>query len=163
MTLLVPFDGSPLSEAALSSAVGFGRTLGEPVVVVTAIPVQNPAYARKQGWLDTGEAFDVDAIVAALEEQVAELAPEASFRHERVSQGAGPGTIAKVLRRVARQTEAKLVFVGSENAGRLVTSLTSVGGNVASDPTYDVLIVRRTTPAPIGSDVALAGETTQRD
>lgn len=150
MTLLVPFDGSPLAEAALSRAVLFGETLGEPVLVVSVIPQQNALYAREHGWLDGDEAFEMDPIVARLREQVAERAPEATFRHEVVSRSAQSGTIARVIRRVARDAGAKIVFVGSKNAGRLVTSLASVGGNVASDPTYDVHIVRQTAPLLVG-------------
>lgn len=149
MTLLVPFDGSPLAEAALSRAVRFSESLDEPLVAVSVIPQQNATYAREQGWLEADEPFEMDAVVAHLREQVAELAPEATFRHERVSRSARSGTIAKMLRRVARQVEATIVFVGSANAGRLVRSLTSVGSNVASDSTYDVLIVRHTTPQPL--------------
>ena len=35
-----------------------------------------------------------------------------------------------------------LVVVGSENAGRVVAPVSSVGGSVASGADYDVLIVR---------------------
>ena len=151
MTLLVPYDGSALAVAALDRAVQFGETLDEPVVAVSVIPSQNAGYARKRSWLDAGEAFELEPIVAHLREQVAEQAPSATFQHETVSRSAQSGTIAKVLRRTAQREGAKIVFIGSSNAGRLVTSLTSVGGNVASDPTYDVFIVRHTAPSPIGA------------
>ena len=80
MTLLVPFDGSPLAEAALSRAVRFSESLDEPLVAVSVIPQQNATYAREQGWLEADEPFEMDAVVAHLREQVAELAPEATFR-----------------------------------------------------------------------------------
>jgi hypothetical protein len=35
------------------------------------------------------------------------------------------------------------VFVGSENAGRVSTPISSVGSPVSEDPDYDVHIVRR--------------------
>lgn len=162
MTLLVPFDGSPLAKAALGRAVQFGESLDEPVVAVSVVPQQNAVYARGKGWLDAGEPFDMDAVVARLRDRVAEQAPEATFRHEVVSRSAQSGTIARTLRRVARAVEAKIVFVGSENAGRLVTSLSSVGGNVASDPTYDVLIVRHTVSLELGADSAQAANTTRQ-
>jgi len=152
MTLLVPFDGTALAEAALSRAVEFGETLDEPVLVVTVIPEGNSQYARERGWLDVGEPFSMEGIASQLQAQVAERAPEASFQHEMVGRHAQSGTIAKTLRRVARQVGAKMVFVGSDNAGRLVTSLSSVGGNVAADPTYDVVIVRHTAPFLIAEE-----------
>jgi hypothetical protein len=43
---------------------------------------------------------------------------------------------------VIRECDASLVFVGSDNAGRMVTSISSVGGSVAADTAYDVVVVR---------------------
>jgi len=45
--------------------------------------------------------------------------------------------------------EAVLVFLGSENAGRLVTALNSVGSSVAAGSGYDVLLVRECRPLGI--------------
>ncbi|GAB7094634.1 universal stress protein [Halolamina litorea] len=146
MTLLVPFDGSTLAEAALSRAVQFAEAFDETVLAVAVVPQGNTNYAREHGWIDPGDPFDADAIAATLGDQVAALAPEASFRAEPVSRGARAGSIARVIRRLARTEDAPMVFVGSENAGRLVTNLTSVGGNVAADRQYDVVIVRNTAP-----------------
>ncbi len=42
-----------------------------------------------------------------------------------------------------------MVFIGSENAGHLVTSISSVGGSIASDDAYDVVIVRHRNPSKI--------------
>ncbi len=42
-----------------------------------------------------------------------------------------------------------MVFIGSENAGRLVTAVSSIGGFVATDQSYDVVIVRDRSPAKI--------------
>lgn len=41
-----------------------------------------------------------------------------------------------------------MVFLGSDNAGKLVTPLSSVGGSVASDD-YDVVFVRDRHPARV--------------
>jgi len=155
MTFLVPFDGSPLAVAALDRAVQFAETFDQSVVAVVVVPQGNTEYARDRGWIDAGEPFDHETIVARLREQVGAHAPEATFRVERVSRSAPAGSIARELRRVARQIGASMVFVGSDNAGRLVTTLSSVGGNVAADLTYDVVIVRHEAPpridgAPIG-------------
>jgi len=144
VTLLVPFDGSALAEAALARAVEFGEVFEQPVVVITVVPQGNDGYARDRGWLEAGESFDTETIVSRLRDQVEELAPDATFRYERVPRAARAGTIAREIRRTARRVEASIVFVGSDNAGRLVTALSSVGGNVAADQTYDVLIVRHT-------------------
>jgi len=42
-----------------------------------------------------------------------------------------------------------MTFVGSENAGRLVSSLSSVGETVAVDDAYDVVLVRNRGPSKI--------------
>ena len=61
------------------------------------------------------------------------------------------GTVANTIRRVAREVDAGVGFLGSENAGRIVVPVSSVGGSVASDTTYDVHLVRRREPPKIGS------------
>jgi nucleotide-binding universal stress UspA family protein len=149
MTFVVPFDGSELAAAALVRAVEFGDVLDERVVSVSVIPDGNAAYARERGWLEADEPFDREAVVATLHEDVAALAPNAEFRYETVGRRATTGTISKRLREIARKEDASMVFVGSENAGHLVSSLSSVGGTVAADDAYDVVIVRHRAPSRI--------------
>jgi hypothetical protein len=45
---------------------------------------------------------------------------------------------------VAQDEGATVLFVGSENAGRVSTPVSSVGDPVSEDPRYDVHIVRHT-------------------
>jgi nucleotide-binding universal stress UspA family protein len=144
VTLLVPFDGSALAEAALKRAETFGVVFDQPVVAVCIVPKENAGYARERGWLDPGEPFDVERITDRLRDKVADCCPTATFQYETVPRYAQTGTVAKRLRGIARDAGASMVFIGSENAGRLVTSLSSVGGTVAADSTYDVVIVRHT-------------------
>ncbi|MFB6102854.1 MAG: hypothetical protein ABEJ73_09840 [Haloplanus sp.] len=68
-----------------------------------------------------------------------------------VGRRATPGTIASQIRSIARDADASMVFIGSENAGRLVTSLSSVGETVAADDAYDVVIVRHRKPSGVES------------
>jgi nucleotide-binding universal stress UspA family protein len=149
MTFVVPFDGSELAATALVRAVEFAAVLDERVVTVSVIPEGNASYARERGWLDPGEEFDLESVVAHLHEAVTAHAPAAEFRYEVVGRRAPPGTIATRLRERARAEGASMVFVGSENAGRLVSSLSSVGETVAADDAYDVVIVRHRTPSKI--------------
>ncbi|QDX41254.1 universal stress protein [Salarchaeum sp. JOR-1] len=139
MTFLVAYDDSPLSRAALDRAVEFAGE--QKVVVVTAIP-RSPAYARANDWLDDDEAFDMDATEAMLRERVQERQPSVSFEPVRLEAAPPPATIGLAVRKAARQFDADVVFVGSRNAGRLVTNIVSVGQNVATDASYDVHIVR---------------------
>ncbi|MFC6872914.1 universal stress protein [Halobellus marinus] len=142
MSLVVPFDGSRLSQAALVRAAQFDTVLNEGVVVVSVIPKGNTRYARERGWIDSGEQFDAEAVVAHLRDAVAELAPDAEFQHVFVDRYAPRGTIAGRIRRVAREKDASIVFVGSDNAGRIVTGIT-VGQSVAGDGAYDTFVVTR--------------------
>ena len=47
---------------------------------------------------------------------------------------------------MARDEDASVVFIGSDNAGSLVSSVSSVGSTVAADEAYDVFIVRHEDP-----------------
>ncbi len=140
MTLVVPFDGSDLARAALVRARQFDAVVQEGVVAVAVIPRGNTEYARKRGWIDATQPFDLDGIVDRLRESVAELAPEGRFEFIVTDRRARHGTIGKNLRRFARDNEATIVFIGSENAGRLTSSI-SVGSNVTTDRQYDTMII----------------------
>ncbi|MFC5278068.1 universal stress protein [Halorubrum rubrum] len=149
MTLVVPFDGSVLAEAALVRATEFGNVFDEVVLAVSVIPKGNADYARENGWIGPDEEFDMRSVVATLHEQVTDLCPSADFRHTVVDRYARSGSIAKRLRKVAREEDASMVFLGSENAGAIVSAVGSVGSTVATDDAYDVVIVRDRSPAKI--------------
>lgn len=146
MTLVVPFDGSELSESALRRAVEFGDVFDEEVIAVTVVPDSNTSYARERGWLDGDEPFDRQTVVSRLSGHVESIAPDATHRHVLVDRYAPAGTISNRLRRVAWDVDATMVFVGSDNAGQIIQSISSVGTNVATDSAYDVVIVRNPTP-----------------
>ncbi|MEY7847835.1 universal stress protein [Natrarchaeobius sp. A-rgal3] len=146
MTLLVPFDASPLSTNALERAVTFGDCLEEEVVVLTVIP-DDPGYARDRGWITRGEPFDPETTEAGLQSRAEAVAPEATFRTERVDPEEPTATstteVVREIRRVASDIEASVVFIGSENAGSVIAPQSSVGSPVASDHRYDVYVVRQ--------------------
>jgi len=145
MTLLVPFDGSELSEAALERATEFAEFTGENVVALTVVPDERE-YALSRNWLDADDPFDPDAIAERFRDRVADIAPEAEFRYETpedVSSMASITTdVIRTIRAVAHDVEASVVFIGSENAGRVSSPVSSVGAPVSEDPGYDVYIIR---------------------
>jgi len=151
MTLVVPFDGSALAEAALVRATEFGVVFEEDVLAVTVVPKGNATYARERGWLDEDEEFDMATVVSRLHEQVVDRCPSADFRHAVVDRYAPSGTITRRLREMAKSAGASMVFVGSDNAGHVVASLTSVGSGVAAAEAYDVVIVRQRSPTGIAA------------
>ncbi|WP_277554014.1 universal stress protein [Halobaculum limi] len=148
MGLLVPYDASPLSKAALIRAAQFDTILEEGVTVLTVVPRNNTSYARERGWIAPGEGYDQDEIVETLEETVQALAPDATFEVEFVSRNAPYGTIANRIRRHATAHDVSIVFIGSENAGRMVGSL-SVGSAISSGSGYDTMIISQEVPAKI--------------
>nr|WP_225307900.1 hypothetical protein [Haloarcula sp. CBA1129] len=81
MTLVVPFDGSELAEAALVRATEFGTVFEEDVLAVSVIRKGNAKYARERDWLKPNEEFDLETVVTSLHEQVMDLCPSSDFRH----------------------------------------------------------------------------------
>jgi nucleotide-binding universal stress UspA family protein len=148
MSYLVPFDGSDLSVAALECAVEFANAMGAEVIALTVLPTDDEEYARERGWLDEGEPFDPETIRSRVQSRVAEIAPSATFRWETTEDVSSVATsttdVVRTIRTVADEVGAEIVFIGSENAGRVSTPVSSVGAPVTEDPRYDVHIVRHT-------------------
>lgn len=141
MTFVVPFDGTDASRRGLVRAVELASPAVD-VVAFTAIPAGNVDWARERELLKD-DAFELDAVTAALEARVHDVDPGVEFEYATVDQFAPPGAISHEIRSFAREHEASMVFVGSDDAGGVVTSLQSVGSHVASDEAYDVALVRR--------------------
>ncbi len=141
MTFLVPYDGTALSAAALTRSTTYGAVNEQAVVAVSVIP-SDPRYAAAKGWIRTPTAFDRKQVVAQLEASVEQIAPTATFRYVLTERFPQPGTIVTKIRRVAEHVGAEVIFIGSDNAGRMVSSITSIGSGVASSKRYDVHIVR---------------------
>jgi nucleotide-binding universal stress UspA family protein len=143
MTYFVAFDGTRLSVAALRRAAAYADAIDEPLRVATVVPVDDAEYAREHGWLDEDEPFDADAVSESIEAAVTAVAPEAGFHLATVDRFAPEGAIAERLRERAREVGAGVVFLGSDNAGHVVSGVASVGQRVAAgEDTYDVHIVR---------------------
>lgn len=158
MSYLVPFDGSPLSVAALHRAGVVGAALGVPVTAVTAVPRNNREYALGRGWIEPGESFDLEGICERLERMVERTAPRAAFEHVVVGRHDPSGAISKRIRRFIRQREPSAVFVGSEDAGRSYPSPRSVGAAVVSGTSYDVVFVRNLRGKGVVEDAELPAD-----
>ncbi|MFD1632379.1 universal stress protein [Haloplanus ruber] len=146
MTLLVPFDDSALSETALERACEFGDYRDEPVVALTVVP-DDRSFAVDRGWIDRNEAYRPDDLRKRFEQDVRAVDESVTFRWERAdgSEDATATTtddVTRTVREVAAELDVSILFVGSENAGRVSSPLTSVGDPLSSDARYDVHIVR---------------------
>jgi len=62
MTVVVPFDGSALSVAAVERATDVQSAFGSPIHAFTVVPDGNTEYARDRGWLDAGDRFDPERV-----------------------------------------------------------------------------------------------------
>lgn len=138
---LVAHDGSEYAKGGLLRAVEYADLTNVDVEAFSVIP-DSARYANERGWIGTREDYELRSIVQELHEQVTTLAPEATFEYETIDGYAGAGSIAQEIRRRAVDRGAEVVFIGSEHAGRVATSVSSVGGSVAAEQEYDVLIVR---------------------
>jgi nucleotide-binding universal stress UspA family protein len=147
MVLLVPYDGSSLATAALARAEEFSLFADEEVVVLSVLP-DDEEFARTRGWVGADEPYDPEAVAADLRARAREIAPDARFRVERLESDESnllanvTTDITRRIREVAAEEDVSVLFIGSENAGRVSRPLTSVGSSVSGDPRYDVHIVR---------------------
>lgn len=140
MTFMVAFDGSELAGAALSRASELADAVGAETVAVSVVP-RDSLYARERGWVEQEREYDPRAVAEQLREQAGEIAPSANFRLEILGEDVVHRDIAKQLRRTAYEMNADVVVVGSDNAGRVLSPVSSVGSTVASG-SYDVFVVR---------------------
>jgi nucleotide-binding universal stress UspA family protein len=138
---LVAYDGSEYAKGGLLRAVEYADLSRVEVEAFTVVP-DSTRFAREQGWVSTRDAYEFERIVGELHEQVTTLAPEATFHYTSPDGVVPPGQVAREIRSRAIDRDSDVVFVGSENAGRIITSVSSVGGAVASEQEYDVHIVR---------------------
>jgi nucleotide-binding universal stress UspA family protein len=145
MVYLVPFDDSPLSRTALRRAGEFASVMDEEVVALVVVP-PSTEYAREKGWIDADEPFDSDRIARGLRATVEQLAPKATVRVETTDEtdyrASVTTDVVRRIRQVASQLGASVLFIGTANAGSVVTPVASVGSPVSDDPRYDVHLVR---------------------
>jgi nucleotide-binding universal stress UspA family protein len=140
MVFLVPFDGSPVSEAALARAVEHGAAMDEPVVAVSLVPTGSE-YAERRKWIRPDEEFAVETASAELRRKIEEATDDAERNFEGPgAQSPGEGTTARI-RQIARDVGASVLFVGaSEGAAE---SLQTPFGAVSAHGGYDIYVVRR--------------------
>ena len=140
MVFLVPFDGSPDSEAALARAVEHGQALGEEVVAVSIIPT-GTAYAERRKWIQPDEDFAAETASAELRRKIAETTDDAERNFSESGAYSPDDGLTERVRQVARDVDASVLFVGASGDAsddRLKTPF----GEVVSDAEYDIHVVR---------------------
>lgn len=145
MTILVPYDASDLSKTALRRAKNFAAFAGDDLITLVVIP-DEPGYAHRHGWLEPADPFDVGVIERKLSQEITDIAPDAEVRVEFVEDteptSDATTVVVRTIKQVASEVEAMIVFIGSQNAGKVTSPLASVGSPIAGDARYDVHIVR---------------------
>ena len=140
MVFLVPFDGSPVSEAALARAVEHGQALGEEIVAVSIIPT-GAEYAERRKWIEPDDEFAAETASAELRRKIEETTDDAERNFAESGAYSPDDGLTERVRRVARDVKASVLFVGANgesSADRLRTPF----GEVVTDAEYDIHIVR---------------------
>lgn len=140
MTILVPYDGSDIGRAALERGTELAEALDRELLVYAVVP-DRWRYAKDKGWVESSADFDADTIGARLRGEVAAVAQDASFEYVVVGGEPTGGYIARKIRDYARANNVMLLVLGSENVGRVVTPLKSVGKGVAAEQSYELYLV----------------------
>ena len=140
MVFLVPFDGSPVAEAALSRAVDHGTALGEDVVAVSFVPTGS-TYAERRKWIQPDDDFAAETASAELRRKIEEATDDAERNFEESGAQAPDDGIIDRIQQVAQDVDATVLFVGTDGASeddRLKTPF----GVIGADGAYDVHVVR---------------------
>ncbi|MFW5918587.1 MAG: universal stress protein [Halanaeroarchaeum sp.] len=141
MEFVVAFDGTPVSKTALDRTVQLADGVDGDVTAISVVPAGNAQYARQRGWVDAEDTYSLDAVVDTLRESVKSIAPNAAFVSQSVDRYAPRGKIGRVLRTAASESGVDVLVIGSANAGRVFTAVSTVTRSVANG-SYDLYVVR---------------------
>ena len=137
MVFLVPFDGSPLADAALDRAVTYAEALGTDVVAVSLIPTWSD-YAQRRRRVDPTEDFAAETAASDLRRKIEEATDDAELHYEDVS-AYSASELSETIQQVARDVDASVVFLGSADTDDIVVPIAELD----DDDAYDVHIVRQ--------------------
>lgn len=137
MVFLVPFDGSPLADAALDRAVTYAGALGTDVVAVSLVPTGSD-YAQRRRRVDPDENFAAETAASDLRRKIEEATDDAELNYEDVS-AYSASELSETIRQVARDVDASCVFLGSADTDDVVIPISELDAGDA----YDVHIVRQ--------------------
>ncbi|WP_423999538.1 universal stress protein [Haloarcula salina] len=137
MVFLVPFDGSPLADAALDRAVVYADALGEDVVAVAFIPTGDD-YAERRRRVDPAEDFAAETAASDLRRKIEEATDDAELRYDDVS-AHSTSELSATIRQTARDVDAGVVFLGSDDSENIVVPIE----DLTDGDGYDIHIVRR--------------------
>ncbi len=139
MVFLVPYDGSPVSKAALSRAVEHGSALDEEIVAVAFIATGSD-YTERRVWISPSEDFALESAQNELERKIGEATDDAE-RNFTDTTATSPQDLDAHIERVAGEVDASVLFVGTSKNGE-TSGLTTPFGTVEQQGDFDVHLVR---------------------
>jgi nucleotide-binding universal stress UspA family protein len=136
--LLIGYDGSPGSQAALRAGLRLARTTGATVTVLT-VRHHLPRYGATVGEVDEERELE-DAQARRLAK---EIEAEAAGHAVAVTARTAPGHPAQVIVRTARETDADLIVLGQRGHSAAWGGLLGgIADRVSHHAPCSVLIVR---------------------
>jgi nucleotide-binding universal stress UspA family protein len=139
MVFVVPFDGSPVAEAALRRAVDHGRALGRDVLAVSYVPT-GAEFAERRTWIESDDDFAVEEASASLRRKIEETTDETELVYEDATAGSPADGIGNAVRETATDVGASVLFVGIANGSE--DALETRFGSISPTASYDVHLVR---------------------
>jgi nucleotide-binding universal stress UspA family protein len=140
MVFLVPYDGSRVSEAALSRAVEHGKAMDEEILAVSIIPT-GADYAERRKWINPDENFAAESASNTLRRKIEEATDDAERNYEQPGAQSPEDGLSQRIREVAVEINASTLFVGA-SPDHSEEDLETPFGRVAPDAEYDIHIVR---------------------
>jgi nucleotide-binding universal stress UspA family protein len=145
--ILVPTDGSPISDAAAEVAIDLARACGSDILALS-VAVPEPAFQSLEGAIEYDPGLQVDVLLEQAREYVAALAARAA--REGVScvpVACNALDAAEAIADTARQHRCDLIVMGSHGrrgVSRLLAG--SVAQAVLAYAPIPVLVLRPGTP-----------------
>jgi nucleotide-binding universal stress UspA family protein len=145
--ILVPTDGSPVSEAAADVAIDLARACGSEIIALS-VAVPEPAFQSLEGAVDWDPGLQVDLLL----EQAREYAGALAARARREGVASVPITcnaldVAEAIADTARSRSCDLIVMGSHGrrgVSRLLAG--SVTQAVLACAPAPVMVLRPATP-----------------
>jgi nucleotide-binding universal stress UspA family protein len=154
-TILVPYDGSTMSDKALDKAVEVAKLVnGSKVIIMQVIPeIPTPIFSRPFRSPETGEVVSFSEYMESLYEQIeSEIKEKLNKRNEKYSKfGINIEiyiTIGKPIEKILEYSEeikTDIIVIGSTGVSgisKFFKGLGSVSRNVSEKVSCPVLIIR---------------------
>ena len=138
MVFLVPFDGSGPARAALERSVEYARALDEDVLAVALMPT-GADFAPRRTWIEADDDFAAESAIHDLRRKIEEATDDAEVNFTDAAPQSPEEGISSEVRRIAREVDASVVFLGGDAEGDMEIAL---NGETAGEE-FDVHVVRR--------------------